>query len=96
MTHFGFVAGKVIPRLYSSAKEGQLLPSAREVSTRCFSSVLEDKGLDLDTKVNQNHMQFGQFFAHDLGLTPVMTGQSDCFDLNQGGECLGGGGGGRV
>ena len=74
--HHHLAAGKLIPRLFAEGDDGELLPSAREVSTRCFPSLLNEKRSELDPKFNQNLMQFGQFFSHDLGLTPIAKGQA--------------------
>ncbi|KAL8570183.1 hypothetical protein ACOMHN_030979 [Nucella lapillus] len=81
-----YADGKMTPRLYAKVMSGksqphtsqQPLPSAREVSTRCMQALGVEREGDLHAHLNQNIMQFGQFFSHDLALTPVMEGTRPC------------------
>ncbi|KAK7092939.1 chorion peroxidase-like [Littorina saxatilis] len=77
-----YADGLTIPRLYATGTSDRALPSARKVSTTCFPSVAEEDEGDLDPLYNQNVMQFGQYFSHDLGLTPVMKGFNCCRSLD--------------
>ena len=63
------IPGKSIPRYMSES--GKVLPSAREVSMKCFQP--SDEKLDVD--LSQMFMQFGQFIDHDIILTELEMGE---------------------
>ncbi|KAL8621727.1 hypothetical protein ACOMHN_061862 [Nucella lapillus] len=78
--------GKLIPRLYAKfTNQTELLPSTRKVTLTCFPVVDNETRRDLHRTHNQNLMQFGQYFSHDLALTPVMEGIGCCEGMDENG-----------
>ncbi|KAK3787705.1 hypothetical protein RRG08_031934 [Elysia crispata] len=71
------IQSSAIPR-YKSVS-GNLLPSAREVSMKCFEP--DDSSENLDKVFTQMHMQFGQFLDHDIILTELEAASNCCADM---------------
>ncbi|XP_076437029.1 salivary peroxidase/catechol oxidase-like [Babylonia areolata] len=81
-----YTDGKLVPRLYAQGtNDSEQLPSARLVTSRCMSPVDTERPRDLHPSHSQNFMQFGQYFSHDLALTPILKGLGCCEGLDENG-----------